>query len=261
EDPNIHFKTGQIKEVEHVTRDDIEEFSNLVNDIEEFILMPNVANLQNFRFAQICGLNIIIQVYKEPNLKDRTKFNYFETLLLFKLIYYTFLEFLLHHNEITRNYFLNHKIVQVMVPQGVHAEGMGRDHFHENEIQIINTGRTNEPLNGLCTDHATENVIQIFNIEEIDEVIQHITFWLAIETGTLTTQGLCQKTARQINNIGRTNEPLNGLCTLTINNGRTIEPLNGLCTDHVTKNLDRALVFDGTFTSMGELYIQTTFDN
>ncbi|KAL5655637.1 hypothetical protein ACJX0J_034956 [Zea mays] len=103
EDPDIHFN-------------DIEEFSNLVNDIEEFILMPNVANLQNFRFAQICGLNIIIQVYnyREPNLKDRTKFNYFETLLLFKLIYYTLLEFLLHHNEITRVYFLNHKIVQIM---------------------------------------------------------------------------------------------------------------------------------------------------
>ncbi|KAL5647189.1 hypothetical protein ACJX0J_041544, partial [Zea mays] len=96
EDPDIHFKTGQIKEVEH--------YLLMVSDIEEFILMPNVANLQNFRFAQICGLNIIIQVYnyREPNLKDRTKFNYFETLLLFKLIYYTLLEFILHHNEITR---------------------------------------------------------------------------------------------------------------------------------------------------------------
>ncbi|MCD7462057.1 Clathrin heavy chain [Datura stramonium] len=36
-----------------------------ISDIEEFILMPNVANLPNveeFRLAQICGLNIIVQV-------------------------------------------------------------------------------------------------------------------------------------------------------------------------------------------------------
>ncbi|KAL5654670.1 hypothetical protein ACJX0J_033989, partial [Zea mays] len=75
------------------------------------------------------------------------------------------------------NYFLNHKIAHVMIPFFLltisllichHAEGIGRDHFHENEMSVGKRYRTNKhDITRHVQTVIVEQDIQIFNIKEI----------------------------------------------------------------------------------------------